>query len=428
MEQRKENKGNRAVEALDALYDAVDRGREALDEVRKATDRVAAILDPAELRSSLEVVVSALRDRNHEKPFTESQLDVVMEAANTGVPGEEDLPSTPEAMVDLLATLVATTEDGPKRRYYMDRLNDRATRYLRDRMQELLVYKAFKPRKCTDDMLSYSDNGSLRIMWELEPGSPGSMRVNVAPVEKGELSRATRYDVPIARVIMPAYRVDVACLAHRKVLFHEGLDRLLESFRETMDGAFLNTIDGICMNADGRARIYSSELGSNDEPVPPWKIENPNRWTGKAQWTRVRNGEAGFSEATKMLPLCNEDGRFANWNYMALMSEETAKRLSFDPNRFRVRIETFPDKYKKRLGVVYFLAESVYLGQGFFVDDATVFARTDAFFLEAFGYWMGGFAIGDVGAVARAEIEGIFEDPPAVEEAPLPLVDEDSNA
>ena len=51
---------------------------------------------------------------------------------------------------------------------------------------------------------------------------------------------------------------------------------------------------------------------------------------------------------------------------------------------------------------VYFFAEPSYLGKCFYLDDWTMYMKKEAFFIEMFSYWFGGFAFGNVAGMALA--------------------------
>jgi hypothetical protein len=129
-----------------------------------------------------------------------------------------------------------------------------------------------------------------------------------------------------------------------------------------------------------------------------------------------------FAEARNMLPKGNAEGKFRLRNYCCLMNETTAGQLlklkrdeiggdlsqEFFKNglttdtlmglkmMFTIKDDLVPDGY------VYFFAEPAFLGKGFYLHDWTSFMKKEAFFIETFSYWMGGFAIGNIAGCALA--------------------------
>jgi len=121
-----------------------------------------------------------------------------------------------------------------------------------------------------------------------------------------------------------------------------------------------------------------------------------------------------------MLPRGNSSGQFRLRNYACLMNDTTAQDwLKLDRDAvggdlseeffknglttdtflgvksiFTIKDDLVPDDW------VYFFAAPEFLGKCFYFTDWTMFMKKEAYFIEWFSYWFGGFAIGNIAGVA----------------------------
>jgi len=54
---------------------------------------------------------------------------------------------------------------------------------------------------------------------------------------------------------------------------------------------------------------------------------------------------------------------------------------------------------------VWFFAAPEFLGNGYILQDWTTYMKKEAYFIELFSYWLGGFSIGNIAAVALADFD-----------------------
>lgn len=287
-----------------------------------------------------------------------------------------------------------------------------ATNYTRTQVREgSFAFKVLPPEKATDDMLRYSLDSNMCIVWEREPDSPAAKWVPLETVPDGEYIKGSKYLIPIARVLTPDFRVDVDELRLtrqdiRKIL----TDNAVKDGLAEIDSKFIRTVNSIVFDADGPGQ--------------------PNHISQKVQW-RDFSGPLDrdmFAEATKMLPEGNDEGKFIARNYCALMNEITARDLlklkrndvggdkaqDFFLNGlttdtimgiktlFTIKNHLVPTNW------IYFFAEPDFLGKCFYMTDWTMYVKKEAFFISMFSYWMGGFAFGNTAgmALARFNVEG----------------------
>jgi hypothetical protein len=284
---------------------------------------------------------------------------------------------------------------------------DAATDYTRIQIrEESFAFKILPPEKATDDMLDRAlDDKRLQIIWELEPDSPAAKWVPLQTVPDGEYIQGSRYIIPFARVLTPKFVKDIDELRTtrqdiRKIL----TDNSIKDALAEIDEKFIDTVNSIVMDAPAAG--------------------SPNNVTGKVQWVDLTDplNRESFAEAKKMLPRGNSDGRFRLRNYIALMNDVTAQDwlkldrsavggdLAEDFFRNGLTIDTFlgvkaiftikddlvPDDY------VYFFAAPEFLGKCFYLSDWTMYMKKEAYFIEMFSYWLGGFAFGNVAGMALA--------------------------
>jgi len=294
---------------------------------------------------------------------------------------------------------------------YLDRdevkkAQDAATDYTRTQIrEESFAFQLLPPEKATDDMLDRALDERLQIIWELEPDSPAAKWVPLQTIPDGEYIWDSRYIIPFARVLTPKFVKDVDELRTtrqdiRKIL----TDNSIKDGLAEIDTKYMETVNSIVFDAPGAG------LASNV--------------TGKVQWIDTTDplNRSSFAEAKKMLPRGNSDGKFRLRNYACLMNDVTAQDwLKLDRNAvggdlsedffrnglttdtflgvksiFTIKDDLVPDNY------VYFFAAPEFLGKCFYLTDWTMFMKKEAFFIEMFSYWLGGFAFGNVAGMAVA--------------------------
>jgi hypothetical protein len=293
-----------------------------------------------------------------------------------------------------------------------------ASEYTRIQIREdSFAFKILPPEKATDDMLDRDLDERLRIIVELEPDSPGSKWVPLQTIPDGEYITGSRYQVPFARVLTRKYVKDVDELrTYRQDIRKILTDNSIKDGLAEIDGKFVATLDSI---------VEYTQSGS---------YNSPNRFTGKKQWIGLSGGltRRNFIEAKKMLPRGAvagntagvAEGKFRLRNYMCLMNDVTAQNLlliTADEAGFNTVEEMFNngltmDKFwgvkciftiKSDLvpdDTLYFFAAPEFLGKAYYMTDWTMFMKKEAYFIEMFSYWMGGFAIGNVAGVCRADL------------------------
>lgn len=368
----------------------------------KADDVMAALGKAGDSR--FENMVASIRARNDGKPLSNAEMDAIVKCLG---PVEVEVGDD-ESRVDAVARAIAGESEGPRKRLLFDELAVEATEYVRNRVwSSSLLNRIIPVERATSDMLSIDWSEDLKIWWEKEPDSPAAVCVPLNNASDLKYIGTGRYAIPIAGLMSAETSTDSASLLGGRK-FTESLDNLADSARDKLDGAFLDTVDRIVFNADG-----PSSIGGDG-------IVNPNRVTGKAQWMDLPDTEDGFMEATKMLPCGNKDGKFVVRNFRVAMSAKTAERLNVGkvalkafgtsrasyPNGVVLFKDGMPwEDPGPRFGRVYFFAEPLFLGKFFKLEDFTVYNKAEAFFLRSFLYFMGGFAIGNTGAVAVARFQ-----------------------
>ena len=271
--------------------------------------------------------------------------------------------------------------------------------------EESFAFKILPPEKATDDMLERSLDETLQIVWELEPDSPGAKWVPLQTVPDGEYITGSRYIIPFALVLTPklvkdidelrTYRQDI-----RKILS----DNTIKDALAKIDEKFITTVNSHVFNATAAGA--------------------PNNMTGKVQWRDFTDplNRSSFVEAKKMLPAGNANGKFRLRNYICLMNDVTSQdwlKLGRDDAGGDISEEFFKNGLTTDtfLGVkaiftikddlvpndyVYFFAAPEFLGKCFYLTDWTMFMKKEAYFIEMFSYWLGGFAFGNVAGMAVA--------------------------
>lgn len=304
----------------------------------------------------------------------------------------------------------------------VEKVAQAASDYTRIQVREdSFAMKILTPQKATDDMLDRDLDERIRVIEELEPDSPGAKWVPLQDVPEGEYIYGSRYQVPFARVLTPKFVKDIDELRTyrqdiRKILTQNAIkDGLAE-----IDRKFIETCDAIVN--DSGAPDTTTGLAIHQQ-------------TGKAQlqdFTAITTAnfdatlnKDNFVEAKKMLPRGNADGRFRLRNYMALMNDVTAQdwlKLDHDDvgdenvTRFFNEglttdtylgvkcIFTIKDDIVPN-GHVYFFPQPEFLGKAYYLTDWTLFMKKEAYFVEMFAYWLGGYAIGNIAGVCKAIFE-----------------------
>ena len=284
---------------------------------------------------------------------------------------------------------------------------DAATDYTRTQIrEESFAFKILPPEKATDDMLDRALDERLQIIWEIEPDSPGAKWVPLQTIPDGEYIVGSRYLIPFARVLTPKFVKDIDELrTYRQDLRKILTDNSIKDALAEIDSKFISTVNAIV----------------NDTPGPG----QPNRVTGKVQMIELSDplNRESFAEAKKMLPRGNANGKYRLKNYIALMNDVTAQDwlklgrdavggdLSEDFFKnglttdtflgvkaiFTIKDDLIPDNH------VYFFASPEFLGKCFYLTDWTMFMKKEAYFIEMFSYWLGGFAFGNVAGMALAK-------------------------
>ena len=290
---------------------------------------------------------------------------------------------------------------------------DAATDYTRTNIrEESFMFKILPPEKATDDMLDRALDERLQIIWEIEPDSPGAKWVPLQTVPDAEYITGSRYIIPFARVLTPKFTKDIDELRTtrqdiRKIL----TDNSIKDALAEIDSKGIGTVNSIVFNAEGP--------------------NEPNRVTGKIQWRDFAGpmNRTTFAEAKKMLPegSVTMPGKFRLRNYICLMNDVTAQDwLKLDRNAvggdlsqeffknglttdtflgvkalFTIKADLVPND------TVYFFAAPEFLGKAFYLTDWTMYMKKEAYFIEMFSYWLGGFAFGNVAGMAVARFNQV---------------------
>ncbi|MFC1453576.1 hypothetical protein ACFLQL_00160 [Verrucomicrobiota bacterium] len=294
----------------------------------------------------------------------------------------------------------------------MDKVAQASTEYTRIQIREdSFAFKILPPEKATDDMLDRDLDERLRVIWELEPDSPGSMWVPLQTIPEGEYIKGSRYQIPFARLVTKKYVKDVDELrTYRQDIRKILTDNSIKDGLAEIDTKFADVCKAITEDTAG-------------------VVPGPNNFTGKVQWRGFSGGltKENFIEAKKMLPRGSTTmaGKFRLRNYIALMNDVTAQDwlkltvpeagdntvekmfnegLTTDTYLgikciFTIKDDIIPDN------TVYFFAAPEFLGKCFYMTDWTMYMKKEAYFIEMFSYWMGGFAFGNVAGVCKADFD-----------------------
>ena len=288
---------------------------------------------------------------------------------------------------------------------------DAATDYTRIQIREdSFAFKILPPEQITPEQLNRDLTERNAVIWEIEPDSPGSKWVPLQDVPTGEYITGSRYLIPMARVLTPKYVKDLAELYTYKQDIRKILtDNAIKDALAEIDRKFIQTIDSI----------------TDDDAGPG----TPNNFTGKVQRLQLSGGinKENLVEALKMLPRGSKTlpGKFRLFNHVMLMNDVTAQdvlKLNAEEVShavvegywknglqsdtilgakaiFTIKDDLVPDN------TIYFFAAPEFLGKCFYIDDWTMYMKKEAYFINMFSYWYGGFGIGNVAGVAKAVFE-----------------------
>lgn len=265
--------------------------------------------------------------------------------------------------------------------------------------------KILPPETIGNERLTKTMTEDLIVIDDLEPDSPGAKYVPFETVPEGEIITGSRYITPMARIVTPMFTKDIDQLRTydypiRKIL----TDNSIKDGMAAHDRKFIDTVNSIVMNRGD----------DNKHPV-----------TGKRQYMKFAEGinRDTFTEATKMLPRGNSQGKFVARNYLMLAHENTLRDiLKLDRNE--IGGDLAQEHWKNGLtettimgikaistiknnlvpeGSVYFFAEPSFLGHNYTLTDWTMYLNKEAFFIKWFSYWLGGFSFGNIAGMALAQ-------------------------
>ena len=275
--------------------------------------------------------------------------------------------------------------------------------------EDSFAMKIVVPEKATDDRLDRDLDERLRIIEELEPDSPAAKWIPFQDIPDGEYIYGSRYQIPFARIVTPKFTKDIDELRTykqdiRKILTQNAIKDGLAEY----DGKFVETCVSIVEDTAGAT-------------------PGQQTFTGKVQWIATSGGltKDNFVEAKKMLPRGNAQGRFRLRNYVALMNDVTAQDwLKLDHDEignetvtrffneglttstylgmnciFTIKDDLVPDNR------VWFFAAPEFLGKAYYLTDWTMYMKKEAYFIEMFAYWLGGFALGNIAGVCVADFD-----------------------
>ncbi len=272
-----------------------------------------------------------------------------------------------------------------------------------------VAQKIIVPEKATDDMLDRDLDERLRIICEIEGDSPAARWVPFQTAPRGEYMFGPRFAVPMARIQTPRLQKDLDELRTyrhdlRKELSKQGIQEGLAAY----DGAVFETFN----------RIVTDTAGN---------VPGAQRISGKVQWAAFSGGltKWNLTEAMKMLPRGNAEGRFRMRNHMMVMNDVTAQDLKKldvpeigDENVSKVwrqgltsdvvlglkmlvtiKDDLVPDER------IWFFPEQEFLGNAYYLTDWTQFVKIEATNIEMYSYYLGGYGIGNIAGVCRADFD-----------------------
>lgn len=285
-----------------------------------------------------------------------------------------------------------------------------ATDFTRTQLREDSFMNQILPfEKCTNEMLDRDMTENLQRIEELEPGTGIAKWAPLQTLPESDYMRGARYKIPFARLMTRRYQKDIDQLRTwrmdlRKVI----VDNALKDAEAMLDSKFLE----LCL----------SIVQDTSDGNPGAQVE-----TGKVQWLGLTGGldKDNWIEASKMLPKGNASDEYVLRNYIALMNDVTAQ------DWLKLGVEDIGDEnvsknYREGLtqaapyGVrtifttkrslvpdnrVWFFPKPEFLGKAYYLQDWTMFVKKEAYFIEQFAYWLGGFGIGNVAGVCMADFD-----------------------
>lgn len=254
----------------------------------------------------------------------------------------------------------------------------------------------------------------LRVIESLEPDSAGAKWVPLQKVPEGEYMFGQNYEIPMARLLTRKVQKDVQELRNydydlRRVFSENGI----KDAEYEYDRQFVETINRIVLDTN------------NGFGNPGLQVE-----TGKSQYEAFSGGltKENWVQAGKMLLRASQTipgNKFVLRNHVALMNELTARDwmlldtyeigdanvaghfrsgLSED-SPFGMKVITTIKQDLVPENVVYFFAEPQYMGKGYYLQDWETYVKKEGHYVESYSSWYGGFAIGNIAAVARADFD-----------------------
>lgn len=322
------------------------------------------------------------------------------------------LKEAKEQMID--AQLRTMLQDGSHAN--LEKVAQAANEVTRTQIREgSFANKILPPEKIGNERLTKTMTEDLIVIDDLEPDSPGAKYVPFETVPEGEIITGSRYITPMARIVTPMFTKDIDLLRTYDYPIRKMLtDNSIKDGMAEHDRKFIETVNSIVMNTeDGQAGTV--------HPV-----------TGKIQWLDFQEDldRSNFTEATKMLPRGNSNGKFVGRNYLLLAHENTLRDiLKLDRNAIGGDLaeKNFTDgltqtsimgikaisTIKNNLvpeGYVYFFAEPTFLGHNYMLTDWTMYLNKEAYFIKWFSYWLGGFSFGNIAGMALARFGKATED------------------
>jgi len=291
-----------------------------------------------------------------------------------------------------------------------------ASEYTRTQLREdSFAMKLITPRLATPDMLAHDMTEDLFTIEALEPDGAGAMWIDFQGVPNSEYISGSWYKVPFGRIVTDKLVKDIAELIRyegivdlRKILTENGIKDGLAVY----DGKFVDIMKKIVFDTAGG-------------------VPGANLFTGKVQWEGYTGGldKYNMTEAMKMLPRGNANGKYRLRNNVMLMNDVTAQDLKKldveeigDENVSKIWREGLTEVNPLGLKAVFtikddlvednrvwFLPAEEFLGKAYYMHDWTMFMEKKAYFIEMFSYWLGGMAIGNVAGVCMADFDYQFE-------------------
>lgn len=272
-----------------------------------------------------------------------------------------------------------------------------------------IAQKIITPQKATDDMLDRTLDETLQIIAEVEGDSPAAKWVPFQTAPTGEYMYGPRFAISMARIQTPRLMKDLDELRTyrhdlRKELSKQGIQEGLAVY----DQSVFDTFNEIVMDTSGAT-------------------PGAQNVTGKVQWSAFSGGLTKFNltEAFKMLPRGNANGRFRMRNHMMVLNDVTAqdlKKLDVDEigdenvsqvwrqgmtsdvvlglkMLVTIKDDLVPDER------LWFFPEEDFLGKAYYLTDWTQFVKIEATNIEMYSYYLGGYGIGNIAGVCRGDFD-----------------------